>query len=58
MVDEVTNDAARELVNDAMDFVRKEALDQVTVTTVASKVIKASRAVQELAASEVENLVL
>jgi len=57
MVDEVTNEAARDLVNKAMDFVRKEALDRVTVTAAASEVIKAFRAVQELAASEEENLV-
>jgi len=58
MVDEVTNDVARDLVNEAMDFVRKEALDKETVTAATSEVIKASKGVQELAASEVENLVL
>ena len=58
MVDEVTNIAARDLVNQALDFVRKESLDQETITAAASEVIKASRAVQELTASEVENLVL
>jgi len=58
MVDEVTNDAAKELVNEVMDFVRKEAPDKETTTAAAFEVIKASREVQELASSEVENLVL
>ena len=58
MVDEVSNNAARDLVNEAMDIVRKEALDRETTIAAASEVIKASEAVQELTASEVENLIL
>jgi len=45
-------------VNEVVDFVRKEALDRETAILAASEVIKASREVQELAASKVENLVL
>jgi len=58
VVDEVTNETARELVNEVMDSVRKEALNKETATPTASEVIKAYREVQELVASEVENLVL
>jgi len=45
MVDEVTNNAARDLVNEVLEIVRKEALDQETITAASSEVIKASRAV-------------
>jgi len=58
MVDQATNETAKELVNEVVDSVRKEALDRETAISAASGVIKASREVQELAASEVENLVL
>jgi len=58
MVDEATNETAKELVNEVVDFVKKEALDRETAISAASEVIKVSREVHELAASEVENLVL
>jgi len=58
MVDEVTNQTTKELVNEVMDCVRKEALDKETAIAAAAKVINVSREVQELATSEAENLVM
>jgi len=58
MVDEVTNETAKELVNEVMDCIRKKALDRETAIAAAAEVINVSREVQELATFEAENLVL
>ncbi len=45
MVDEVTNETAKELVNEVMDYVRKEALERKTAIAATAEVINVSREV-------------
>ena len=53
MVDEVTDQTAKELVNEIFELAIKEAMEREAA---AASVIEASIAIQDLAASEVENL--